>query len=237
MISQFKATSDDLKGISNDLKSRDLGGQVQRVATSMENLTNEAIKTVRSLQGPDGVSGGLMGEVRQTLSSANETMANFAESSEALKRNFLFRGFFNQRGYFDLDSVSVQDYHAGQFLRDRQKVTEWLSAADLFSSTSDGKEQLSPDGRRKLDVAMTSFLRYSKNEPFVIESWAGSGSEPERVLRSRERAIMVSEYLVKKFSLKSNNVAVMPMNAATAAGGDTRDGVTLALFAPKPTRR
>ena len=85
---------------------------------------------------------------------------------------------------------------------------------------------------------MTSFLRFSKNEPFVVESWAGgTGSEPERVLRSRERAIMVSEYLVKKFALKSNNVAVMPMNAATAAGGDPKDGVTLALFAPKPTRR
>ena len=48
---------------------------------------------------------------------------------------------------------------------------------------------------------------------------------------------MVSEYLVKKFSLKSNYVAVMPMNAAGATDPDTRDGVGLALFPPKPAKK
>jgi len=179
----------------------------------------------------------LMTEVRQTLTSANETMANFADNSEALKRNFLFRGFFNKRGYFDLDDISVKEYREGQVLKDRQKVMEWVSAADLFTSTPDGKEQLTPEGRRKLDAAMTNFLRYSKNEPLVVESFTGTGSESERVLRGRERGILVSEYLVKKFSLKSNYVAVMPMNAGGPGDGDTRDGVGLALFPPKPAKK
>ena len=240
----FKAVSDDLKTISDDLKSRDLGGKVDsvavkvdQVADNLQTLTKEAITTIRSFQGPDSAAGGLMADIRQTLTSTNETMANFADSSEALKRNFLFRGFFNDRGYFDLDAVTVREYRDGRFLPDRQRVTEWLGAGDLFGSTPSGGEQITVEGRRKLDYAMAGFLRYSKNEPFVIESWAGSGTEPEKVLRSRERAIMVSEYLVQKFALKPNYVAIMPMNAVASTDGQTKDGVELVLFAPKPSRK
>ena len=171
------------------------------------------------------------------LTSANETMANFADNSEALKRNFLFRGFFNKRGYFDLDELTVQQYNDGRFLPDRQKVSEWVDSRDLFTASPDGKEWLTDEGRKKLDFAMVGFLKYSKTEPFVVESWAGFGGEPERVLRSRERAIMVSEYLVKKFALKPNYVAIMPMNASGASDGQSRDGVGLVLFTLKPTRK
>src|SRR5262245_55677906 len=237
VVANFKSTSDDLSAISNDLKNRDLGAKVDRVANNMENLTREAIAAIRSFQGPEGASGGLMAEVRQTLTSANETMANFADNSEALKRNFLFRGFFNNRGYFDLDELTVQQYNDGRFLPDRQKVSEWVNSTDLFTASPDGKERLTDEGRKKLDYAMVGFLKYSKNEPFVVESWAGLGGEPERVLRSRERAIMVSEYLVKRFALKPNYVAIMPMNASGVSEGQLRDGVGLVLFAPKPTRK
>jgi phospholipid/cholesterol/gamma-HCH transport system substrate-binding protein len=237
VIANFKSTSNDLLEISNDLKAQDLGSKVTHVADNMETLTKEAISAIRSFQSPDGASGGLMTEVRQTLTSANETMANFADSSEALKRNFLFRGFFNKRGYFDLDALTVQEYNEGRFLPDRQKVTEWLNSTDLFSASTDGKEKLTEEGRKKLDFAMAGFLKYSKTEPFIVESWAGSGAEPDRVLRSRERGIMVSEYLVKRFALKPNYVAIMPMNATGSNDGQGRDGVGLVLFAPKPTRK
>jgi phospholipid/cholesterol/gamma-HCH transport system substrate-binding protein len=233
----FKNVSADLRTVSDDLKRQELGPKVDRIAGNLETLTQEAINAVRGFQGPEGASGGLMAEIRQTLSSANETMANFADNSEALKRNFFFRGFFNQRGYFDLDAVTVRDYSEGRFLPDRQKVMEWLEGADVFAATSEGNEQITNEGQKKLDLAMAGFLRYSKNEPFIIESWAGPGSEPERALRSRERGIMVSEYLIRKFDLKPNYVAIMPMNADAPSSGPPRDGVGLVLFAPRSTRQ
>jgi len=244
VVENFKETSDDLNAISTDLKNRDLGakvekvaGSVDRVANNLESLTKEAITVIRNFQGGEGSSGGLMADVRQTLVSANETMANFADNSEALKRNFLFKGFFNKRGFFDLDAVSVREYHEGRFLPDRQKITEWINTTELFGISPSGREQLTEDGRKKLDTTMAGFLKYSKNEPFIIESWAGAGNEPDRVLRSRERAMLVSEYLVKKFELKPNYVAIMPMNASGVSDGQTRDGIELALFAPKPSRK
>jgi phospholipid/cholesterol/gamma-HCH transport system substrate-binding protein len=237
MVANFKSTSDDMAAITADLKSRKLGDKVDEVATNLQNLTKEAFGVVRAFQGPENGTGGLMADVRQTLSSANETMANFADSSEAIKHNFLFRGFFNKRGYFDLDSITVNEYREGKFLPDHQKLTEWINSTDLFSANADGREKLTDDGRKKLDFAMTGFLKYSKTEPIVVESWAGPGAEPERVLRSRERAILVSEYLVKKFALKPNYVAIMPMNASGPTDTQPRDGVTLALFAPKAAKK
>jgi len=235
-VANFKSTSDDLRSISNDLASRQLGAKVDEATNTVQTLAKEAINTIRSFQSGDGTSSGLMAEVRQTLGNANEAMSDLADDMEALKNNFLFRGFFNKRGFFDLDAVTVTDYSDGHFMTDRQKVSEWLEGPQIFAGSQGGGEQISPQGKEKLDLAMASFLKYSKSEPFVIESWAGAGSEPANVLRARERGIMVSDYLIKKFALKPNFVAVMPMNAAPS-NGQARDGVGLVLYAPKPPKK
>ncbi len=233
LVRNVRSMSENLQAISEEVRSRDLGAKFSAVADSAETLTHEATLAVRSLKGDDDSSGGLMADVRQTLTSANNAMANLAENTEALKRNFFFRGFFNNRGFYDLDAVTVREYNDGKFLSDRQKVTEWLEAQDIFMAAPDGKERLSDEGRNKLDLAMAGFLRYSKNDPFIVEAWAGPGTDPQTVLLSRERAIMVSEYLVKKFELKPNYVAIMPMNAAMPPNVPARDGIGLVLFAPK----
>lgn len=231
----LKDVSGDLAAISDDLKARDLGGKIEQVTDGIKTLTQEAVGAVRSFQGADGASGNLLATMRQTLNNANEAMANLAEDSEALKRNWFFRGFFNQRGFFDLDAVGVREYQEGRFLSDRQKVSEWIDGAVLFATNGEGRDYLTDDGKRRLNLAMSRFLLYSKNEPFIIESWAGAGSDPETILKSRERAILVSEYLVDTFELKSNYVATMPMNAGIPQGA-VRDGVGLVLYAPKPRK-
>src|SRR5215475_6208383 len=75
----FKALSSDLKDFSDDLKARQLGSRIERVTDNVETLTKEAIGAIRSFQAPEGKTGGLMAEVRKTLTSANETMSNFAD--------------------------------------------------------------------------------------------------------------------------------------------------------------
>jgi phospholipid/cholesterol/gamma-HCH transport system substrate-binding protein len=236
-VRNFREVSDDLQTISSDLKDRELGDQVERVAANVETMTQEVIEALRSLQDPDGASGGLLTDVRQTIAGANAAMTNLAENTEALKRNFLFRGFFNRRGFFDLDSVSVREYREGRFLRDRRKIQVWIEAGDLFDSGPDGSERLTDEGKARLDFAMAGFLAYSRNDPLIVESWAGRGSEPERVLQSRERAIAVSDYLLEQFALRPNYVGIMPMNAAAPDDGQFRDGVALVLFASRDARR
>ena len=56
---------------------------------------------------------GISADLKQTLDGARTAMVGFDENMEALKRNFLVRGFFNGRGYFDLDDISPAAYRQG----------------------------------------------------------------------------------------------------------------------------
>jgi hypothetical protein len=60
-----------------------------------------------------GPAQGLMADMRSTLTQAREATADLADNMEAMKRNFLLRGFFNRRGYYDLDSISPEDVPQG----------------------------------------------------------------------------------------------------------------------------
>jgi phospholipid/cholesterol/gamma-HCH transport system substrate-binding protein len=160
-------------------------------------------------------------------------MADLAENTEALKRNFFFRGFFNKRGYFDLDDVSVQQYRQGALeTKERRVLRIWVKSSVLFETDANGEERLTGDGRARLDSAMSQFIRYPRNSPFVVEGYAGGATGDRQFLLSRKRAQLVRDYIVGKFGLDPNFVAVMPMGAEAAGSpaGDEWDGVALALF-------
>ena len=81
---------------------------------NVKEATEQAKGAVADFRGENGPMKGIAGNLQQTLASAKDAMADLAENTEALKRNFFFRGFFNNRGYFDLDDVSVPAVSAGR---------------------------------------------------------------------------------------------------------------------------
>ena len=87
-----------------------------------------------NLQGEGGPVKGLSSNLQQTLTSARDVMADMAETTEALKHNFLVRGFFNRRGYFDLADVSVDAYRQGVLEnKERRALRLWIRA-ELLST-------------------------------------------------------------------------------------------------------
>ena len=48
--------------------------------------------------------------VGQTLDAARTAISGFSENMDALRHNFLLRGFFRSRGYFDLAEMTPADY-------------------------------------------------------------------------------------------------------------------------------
>ena len=54
----------------------------------------------------EGMSAGA--NIRASLTNANAATANLADATEALKHNFLLRGFFNKRGYYSLADLSPE---------------------------------------------------------------------------------------------------------------------------------
>ena len=213
-----------LKGIAAD---------GQKAVASLRDAAEQAKGAVADFRGENGPLKGVTGNLQQTLASARDAMSDLAENTEALKRNFLFRGFFNRRGYFDLDDVTVQQYRQGALeTKDRRVLRIWVGAPVLFENDANGVERLSDDGRARLDSAMSQFVRYPRKSPFVIEGYAHETTGAEQFLLSRRRAQMVRDYVVGKFGLDPNFVAVMPMgeDAEGSPSGNKWDGVALALF-------
>ena len=216
-------------------RAKSIAAEVERAMANVRQATEEARAAISDLRGDDGPVTGLAGDLQATLAAARDAMNDLSDSTEALKRNFLFRGFFNRRGYFDLDDVTVQQYREGVLdTEDRRALRIWLGAPVLFEKDAAGVERLSAGGRARLDSAMSQFVKYPSTSPFVVEGYSGAATAAERFLVSKTRAQMVRDYITSKFGMDPGLVAVMPMGdqAEGAPGGDVWDGVALAMFVP-----
>ena len=215
-------------------RARSIATDAEKAMANVRAATDEARAAIADLRGKDGPVGTLTADLQQTLTSAREVMSDLAESTEALKRSFLFRGFFNRRGYFDLNDVSPEEYRRGALeSRERKALRIWLSAAVLFEKDGNGEERLSEGGRARLDSAMSQFVKYPKS-PLVVEGYAVGLTADERFRRSRKRAALVRDYIISRFEADPNLIAVMPLGnrAEGSPAGDTWDGVGLAIFVP-----
>jgi len=211
--------------------ARDAEGIVKEARQAVQE-GREALASLRSDEAP----GRMMTELRETIGHARDALANLEANTEALKHNFLFRGYFRRRGYFDLDTISPAEYRAGVLERnDRRGLRIWLGADVLFERDSQGHERLSAGGRTRVESAMAVFVEYGPGAPLIVEGYATSGGTSEQYLASRARAALVREYLLATFDRDPGATGIMPLGGeAPGSPRDGRwDGVALALFVPK----
>jgi phospholipid/cholesterol/gamma-HCH transport system substrate-binding protein len=213
--------------------------QTEETTEHARQLVQSAKETLEGLQSKDGGVQGMTASVKQTMDDARESMADFTENMEALKHNFLLRGFFNKRGYFDLAQISPADYRQGALTKgsDRRLVRVWLRS-DALLEPEPGypeKEQLSEAGKNRVDAAIGPYLEYLASGIVMVEGYAQQGPRDEQYLRSRVRASMVRDYLVGTFHLDPRATGAMPLSAdSTGSPGQAPwDGVALAVILPK----
>jgi len=213
---------------------REIADQAQAVMANIRDVSAEARRALVDFRSPDGQAQGLMGDMRVTLTQAREATADLADNMEALKRNFLLRGFFNKRGYYDLDDISPVDYRNGVLENGKRKAMRiWLSADVLLALDADGREALSEDGRARLDSAMATFLKYLPSNPLVVEGYATAGTLSERYRVGRARAGWVRQYLMGRYELFPQHTGFISLaDDAKGNPGETAgwDGVALTLF-------
>lgn len=211
-----------------------IAANADAVTTDARAVVAQARQTLEGMKSAQGPMVGLADNMRQTLDDARDAMAGFAENMDALRHNFLLRGFFNARGYFDLDQISPADYRAGALARDGRKATRtWLDASILFEATAPSDVPvLSPEGRRQLDTAIAPYLDRIATGILVVEGYAPSGTADQQFITSRARAALVRSYLFDRFHLDQRATGVMPLSAGPASGAPAQpwDGVALAFF-------
>ena len=214
-------------------RAREIADEAKTVMANVRQVSDEARRAIADFRSEDGPAHGLFSDMRVTLTQAREATVDLADNMEAMKHNFLLRGFFNRRGYFNLDSISPAEYRNGVLENGKRKAMRiWLLSAVLFEPGPAGGEVLSADGRARIDSAMTTYLRHLPSNPIVIEGYATEGSMGERYRLSRQRAAIVREYVLGRYSLLPQNTGYIALgsDAPGSPSGDTWDGVSLTLF-------
>jgi phospholipid/cholesterol/gamma-HCH transport system substrate-binding protein len=211
-----------------------LAGEAEKTMANLQAVTERARTTFDGVTARDGAAQQMMRSIQGTLAEAQEVMADLSEGTEALKRNILFRGFFRDRGFFDLDTITRDAYVAGALEGDRRiALRVWIDAAGLFARDAEGVEQLTEAGRRRLDSAMADLVHYPRDSALVVEGYAQVTDGGAAHLVSVERAALVRDYLLSRFRRRATLTGIMAMGsqAPGSPSGDERwSGVALALF-------
>lgn len=225
ILGNLRQTSTDARDLVSKFKSSDIPDDLEKTVKNVSEASEKIKALVATLQ-PSGGGDGMAGDLRATLSGARQVMGDLAENLEALKHGFFFRGFFKDRGFYDLGSISPAEYQSKEFEKNVTKERIWAPFDQLFVVEADGSETLSEAGNRKLDSMIAAFLRFANDRAVIVEGHTVAGTTDEQFLRSRERAIKVRDYLVKKFSLTPEYIGVMPMGSAGGSG----EGIALVLL-------
>ena len=107
MMASIRAGEGTIGKLINDdtlyMRAREIADETKSVMANVRQVSDEARRAISDFRSKDGPAQGLIADMRVTLTQAREATADLADNMEAMKHNFLLRGFFNRRGYFDLE--------------------------------------------------------------------------------------------------------------------------------------
>ena len=231
IMDNLRETSASAQNVVKKVEESNIVPEVEASVKNLQQITRQLKDAVDKFQSASG-EGGVGENLQRSLADAREAMADLSEDTEALKHNFLFRGYFKKRGFYDLSSLTTPEYRSPKFAKGFQKRRILLASADLFSSDAKGVEVLSAAGKAKLDEAMTELLALPRNGPLMIEGYTAQGTAAQQYLLGRSRAVRVKSYLIDRFHLRATYVGVVAMGAEAADGGQGgfRESVGIVAF-------
>jgi phospholipid/cholesterol/gamma-HCH transport system substrate-binding protein len=233
--SQANALISDIQSRQLPQKVDDALGSVKSAAANIDISTGQLRQTVSEATTPDsqGVTAGV--NLRESLANANTATANMAEETEALKHNFFFRGFFHNRGYFNLTNMSADKYRKDRLFTNPANARAWLSAEQIFVKDPSGVEQLTAGGKSLLDTAISSHGDQIAASPVVVEGYSSGANAGEQLARSRARAILVRNYLQNHFQLDASHLGAVALRDSPPAGSDRPawDGICVVIVERK----
>lgn len=225
------ALYDQVKGAVAGVE--DVVEKASKVAANVETLSEEAKDAIESLK-EGGPAPQILADLSETVASAREAMGDLAEDTESLKRNFFFRGMFEDRGYYDIDAITREQYLRGGLRDDHRSVRIWIPAEEIRDGSKDGST-LSPAGEARLDAAMRELLRYPEDSPLIVEGYGGDEPLEERFLAGRDLAFRVYRYVVQKYHRSPDSTGFLAMEpwspeVLPLPDGASGSGVVLALY-------
>lgn len=224
----------------SDLQSKHLPQQVDATlkhvnsaASSLDESTQQIQETVAEIVGPDAQGASAGKNIRESLSNVNAATANMADDTEALKRNFFFKGYFRSRGYYSLSQLAPDKYRSDKLFMNAANRRTWFPSADLFITSTDGTEALTSAGKRRLDQAIAQDGQSVLTQPIVVEGYSDAAGDG--LTMSHHRALLVRHYIENHFQLDERNLGAVAMGSSPPPASDKAswDGVCLVVLAAR----
>ncbi len=225
----------NLQGRNLPQKIDDTMDSAKSAAAQLDSTAKQLNQTITEATGPDSSGATAGANLRDSLSNANAATANLADDTESLKHEFFFKGFFKKRGYYQLTDLKPANYREDKVFNSATNRRIWLSASELFDARPDGSEVLSTRGKAALDSAIAQDGGPAIENPVVVEGYSNAPKLAEQIAASRQRAILVSQFLQKRFQLDPRNVGFVALNnhPPANAGRTASDGICINVLVPK----
>jgi len=175
----------------------------------------------------DGTVGALVNDkqlyanLEQTTSTMNATMlqakagvTDFQENMEAMKHNFLLRGYFKNRGYEDSDELAKNEIERLPQGAPTKEFT--YSTKQLFDKQDSAKLK----NQKSLNAGGEFLANNQFGFAVVVASTGMEGDTQKDLVLTQARAMVVREYLVENFGFDDSQLKTLGMGKEPDASSD-----------------
>jgi phospholipid/cholesterol/gamma-HCH transport system substrate-binding protein len=156
--------------------------------------------------------------LRDTVNHAQAGVAAFQENMEAMKSNFLLRGYFKNRGYENSADLS------------KNEIPQLPTAVPLKTFTFDSKQLFDkvdtakPKNQKSLRAAGQFLADTEFGVAVVVVSTATTGDTQKDLVLAQARAMVVRDYLVGNFSFDDAQLKTLGLGKGKIPNADSAWG-------------
>jgi phospholipid/cholesterol/gamma-HCH transport system substrate-binding protein len=192
------------------------------------------------IDGGQGTAGALVNDkqlysnLEQTTANMNATMleakagvTDFQENMEAMKHNFLLRGYFKNRGYEDSDELAKNEIERLPQTAPTKEFT--FTTKQLFDKQDSAKLK----NQKSLNAGGEFLANNRFGFGVVVASTGMEGDTQKDLVLTQARAMVVREYLVENFGFDDSQLKTLGMGKESDASSDAGWGkVQIFIYPP-----
>jgi phospholipid/cholesterol/gamma-HCH transport system substrate-binding protein len=169
------------------------------------------------------------GAMRDTMVHAQAGVTDFQENMEAMKHNFLLRGFFKSRGYEDSSELAKNEIERLPEGTPAKQFT--YSAKQLFDKQDSAKLK----NQKSLNAGGEFLANNQFGFAVVVASTGMEGDTQKDLVLTEARAMVVREYLVENFGFDDSQLKTLGMGKQAPTNSDAAWGTLQILIYPAGT--
>src|SRR5271157_268661 len=167
--------------------------------------------------------------LRDTVNHAQVGVVAFQENMEAMKQNFLLRGFFKNRGYES--SLELAKNEIPQLPQTAPLRTFSFDAKQLFDKVDTAK----PKNQKSLRAAGQFLADTEFGVAVVVVSTGTTGDAQKDLVLTQARAMVVRDYLVSNFSFDDTQLKTLGLGKGHSVNSDFGWGTVQIIVYPADT--